>query len=492
MLLTFLSHQWTGFWRSRGKGSHIAVQIIMGLLILYVLACALFIGLSMKFVITKLLPDQDVIVVFNGFILYYFAIDFLMRLQLQELPTLAVVPYLHLKIRKNQLVNFLNIRALFSAFNLIPIFVFFPFCAMHITSTDHSAVGLMYMLSIFSLAIFNNYLALYVKRLSTANAGFVFTGLLLLLTFGALEYYQVFSIAKLSNQVFQLVGSQPLTALVFPAMALAVFLLNANYLRKNLYVEELSIGEKRKSAYDYPFLDRFGAAGTLAALEIKLILRNKRSRSTVFKGLIFLFYGFLFYRSTVLEREQFGMMLFAGIFMVGNNILLYGQFMFGWQGAEFDGLMANKIHIKTFIRSKFLLFTLSSTVLTIVVSLYGLISWKILLLQFAAYFYSIGVATVMVLYFACRNYTAIDLSKGSSFNWQGVGASSMLMALPVLLVPFAIYLPLSHYGNPYLGLLAVAVLGIAGLISRNFWVDFLVREFNKRKYKIAAGFRERS
>jgi len=492
MLLTFLSHQWTAFWRSRNKGSHIAVQVIMGLLVLYILACAFLVGIGMDAIITQLLPDKEVIMVFNGLILYFFAVDFLMRLQLQELPTLAVVPYLHLNIRKNQLVNFLNVSALFSPFNLIPIFIFFPFCVLEIADSYGSAASIMYMVSIFSLAIFNNYLVLYVKRLSTASTAFVFAGLLLLLSMAALEYYKVFSIAELSNQVFHLLAQQPLIGLLFPLIALVIFMVNANYLKKNLYIEELSTGEKLKSATDYPFLDRFGEVGTLAAMEIKLILRNKRSKSTVSKGLLFVFYGFLFYRVELLEKEQFGMMLFAGIFMTGNMILLYGQFMFGWQSAEFDGLMANKTSIKTFIKSKFLLFTLSSTVLTIIVSLYGLISWKILLIQFAAYFYSIGIATVLVLYFATRNYKHIDLSKGSSFNWQGVGAASMLMSLPVLLIPFLIYLPLAHFGNPYHGLTGIAIFGIAGLLTRNFWVDFLVREFNKRKYKLAEGFRERS
>lgn len=491
MLFTFLSHQWTGFWRSRGKGSNIAIQIVMGILILYLMACAFFIGIAMDQFIPKLIPGKPAIEIFNGFILYYFVVDFIVRLQLQELPTLAVVPYLHLNIRKNKLVNFLNTQALFSPFNLIPIFIFFPFCVIRINETFGVAAGAMYMGAIFSLAIFNNYLALYVKRLSTVSTRFVLVGLILLFTFAALEYYKVFSIAAMSNQVFTQVAHHPLFGLIFPVLAIAIFMVNANYLKKNLYIEELSTGEKVKTATDYPFLNRFGEVGTLAALEIKLILRNKRSKSTVSKGLIFIFYGFLFYRKEVIEKEQFGMMLLSGVFMTGNMILLYGQFMFGWQSAEFDGLMANKTNVKSFIKSKFLLFTLSSTVLTIIVSLYGLISWKILLVQFAAYFYSIGVATVLVLYFATRNYKFIDLSKGSSFNWQGVGATSMLMGLPIMLVPFIIYWPLAHYGNPYLGLAGIAIVGLAGIFTRNFWVDFLVKEFNKRKYKIAEGFRFR-
>ncbi|MDO7742745.1 MAG: DUF5687 family protein, partial [Pedobacter sp.] len=173
-------------------------------------------------------------------------------------------------------------------------------------------------------------------------------------------------------------------------------------------------------------------------------------------------------------------------------IILYGQFMFGWQGAEFDGMLANKTNIRTFFRAKFLLLTISSTLLTIITSLYGLMSWKILAVQFAAYFYNIGIGTVIVLFFATRNFKYIDLKKGASFNWQGVGATSMIMSIPLLLSPYVIYIPLTAIGNPFWGLAGIAILGIAGFFTREFWLTFLVKEFNKRKYTIAEGFREQS
>ena len=491
MLLTFLHHQWIGFWRSRGKGGSIAVQIVMGLLILYLLLCAIAIGFFMGQFIPKLFPGKNVIEVFNGFILYYFALEFLMRLQIQELPTLAIVPYLHLNISKSKLVNFLNFRALFSAFNIIPIFVFFPFCIMHVGGTYGALVAIMYMISILSLSIFNNYLALYVKRRSTANLTFVIIGLVFIIGLGLLEYFKIFSIAAVSNIVFKQVSTLPFIALAFPILAATIYQINAKYLKSNLYIEELSVGQEKKTSTDYPFLDRFGAVGTLAALEIKLILRNKRSKSTVSKGFLFLFYGFLLYRKETLVNDDFGLILFAAVFMTGNMILLYGQFMFGWQSAEFDGILANKLSVKNFIKAKFLLFTISSTVLVILISFYGFISWKLIVVQFAAYLYSIGIGSVLVLYFATRNYKHIDLSKGSSFNWQGVGASTMIMGLPVFLLPFVIYFPFRYLGNPYWGLAALAIFGLAGCLTRSFWVDFLVSEFNKRKYKIAEGFREK-
>ncbi len=491
MLNTFLSHQWKSFFRARGKGTNIAVQIIMGLLILYLLLCALGIGFFMDKLIHEIYPDRNVMEVFNGLILYYFALEFLSRMQLQELPTIAIVPYLHLKIPKRKLVNFLNVRALFSAFNIIPIFVFFPFIIINIYSTYGSFAGIMFMLSIISLSVFNNYLVLYVKRLSISSARFVIVGFILLITLGLLEYFGVFSIASISNLVFTQLTRHPLIALIFPVLAILIFNINARFLRSNLYMEELQAGEEKKSSTDYPFLDRFGAAGQLAAVEIKLILRNKRSKSTVSKGLLFVLYGLLFYKQKELDQNQFGMMLFAAVFMTGNMVLLYGQFMFGWQSAEFDGLLTNKISIHDFFQAKLLLFNLSSTVLTLVVSLYGFISWKILVIQFAAYFFSIGIAPILVMYFATFSYKAIDMKSGSSFNWQGVGATSMLMGLPVFLLPYLFFVPFNMIGKPFWGLAALGIAGLVCFLARSFWIGVLVNAFNKRKYKIAEGFRQK-
>ena len=78
---------------------------------------------------------------------------------------------------------------------------------------------------------------------------------------------------------------------------------------------------------------------------------------------------------------------------------------------------------------------------TLIISLYGFISWKILAVQFAAYLYNIGIGTIIVLYFATRNYRAIDLTKAATFNFQGVGSSQWVLGLPYFLLPYVIFLP---------------------------------------------------
>lgn len=490
MLSTFLSHQWKAFWRSRNKAGSITAQIVLGFFMLYFLVVAIGIGFWMTTIIEKFMPGINPTVVFNGLILYYFLLDLAVRIQMQDLPTLSIVPYLHLKISRKTIVNFLNLRSLFSFFNILPLFIFFPFVFINISTSNGAISVLAYSISILGLIIFNNFLVLYVKRRAINNVMIFAIGVLVVLGLAASDYYGLISIRNFSNLVFQYVVKYPFLALIFPLAAFTVYYINAKFLTANLYTEELSTKDDKKVSTDYPFLNSFGRVGELAALELKLILRHKRSRSSVIMGFLFLCYGFLFYKQPLIDNDEFGKMLFAAIFMTGINILVYGQFMFAWQSAHFDGLLVNKINYRDFIKAKFLLFTISSTLITALSAFYGFMSYKLLLLHLAAYVYNIGVGTVVVLYFANFNYKRLDITRSASFNWQGVGASQWLLGLPLLLVPLIIYIPFGILNQPYWGLGMLTLLGLIGLLLRNYWVGVIVRKFEKQRYKIAEGFRE--
>jgi len=490
MLVTFLSHQRKAFWRSRNRSGSLAAQIVLGFFMLYFLVVALGVGFGMSHVLLQTFPDQDIIKSFNGIILYYFAFDFLMRLQLQDLPTLSVIPYLHLKIPRQKIIGFLNVKALFSAFNLWPFFLFLPFCLTNIESVYGILVTLMYIISVLSIMIFNNYLALYVKRRSISNVWYTVIGLAIIASCAALEYYKLISIMNFSDVIFRTIATHPYLGFVFSILAFGIFKLNSAYLRKNLYAEELSSADEKKASTDYAFLNRFGRVGELAALELKLILRHKRSRTALFMGFLFLFYGFIFYKQPAIAKNAFGQMMFGAIFMTGISIIIYGQFMFAWQSTHFDGLLSNRINFKDFIKAKFLLFTIGCTMITLLASFYGFLSPKLLLLHLTAYLYNIGFGTVVVMYLANYNYKRLDINKSTTFNYQGTGANQWLLMFPYALTPILIYLPFGLLGLPYLGLIIVSAFGLIMLLMRGYWVNYITRKFEQQRYKIAEGFRE--
>lgn len=490
MFLKLLSLQWTEFWRGRNKAGGIVSRVVMMILLLYFLLLAIGLGFFMKALINKFFPDQDPVQIFSGFILYYFMVDFLARMQLQELPTLSIQPFLPLNIRKKRIIGFLNFKTLFSFFNVAPVFIFFPFTLTEIAFTAGGLTALVYIICIISLTVFNNFFAIYLKRKGGANIWFTLVGVSIILALAVLDYFGWISVRNFSEEVFAQLTSYPYLAIIFIALGVFGYLVNSRYLFNNLYIEELSKKESVKTATDYPFFNRFGRIGQLAALELKLILRHKRSRSGLTMSVLFVFYGLLFYKQNLIENNQFATMLFAAIFMTGIFQIVYGQFMFAWQSGHFDGLMSSRIDFTNFIKAKFLLFTTAATLVTMLTMFYGFISWKLILMHISVYLYNIGFGSVIVLFFANYNKKRLDLSKAASFNWQGVGATQWIMGLPLIVIPFLIYLPFGITNEPYWGLIAIGVFGLITLAMRDLWIKWLTKLFIKQRYKIAEGFRE--
>ncbi|PJJ83713.1 DUF5687 family protein [Mucilaginibacter auburnensis] len=491
MISTFLRHELKAFWRSKNTGKSIGVRIFMGLLILYFLISFLVVGFLMDKIIEDRFPNEDLTVVFCGFVLIYFLFDLLSRLQLQELPTLRVQPYLHLPVRRNLIVGYLAFTALFSFFNLWPFILAFPFIfKVIVPNWGGAAVG--FIISVLAISVFNNYLAIYIKRKANLNGWvfIIFTGVLALLIAGDFSWH-LYSIRNISYLFFGNVLKHPALALIPVALAAGMFALNFFYLKRNLYLEELS---RKKASYktstEYPILDRFGAIGDQVANEIKLILRNKRPRSAFIMSAVFLCYGLVFYKNPAFAHSDWPK-VFVGMFMTGFFIISYGQFLYSWQAAHFDGLMVSKVSFTDFLKAKILLFTTVSTVALVLTTPYAYFGWRTVLIHAVMYIWNLGINIYIVLFFANRNARRIDLSKGASFNWEGVGATQMLLSFPLMAAPYLIYTPFALLHLQNAGLAVMAIIGVAGIASRNFWIGKLVQDFYNRKYTITEGFRNK-
>jgi hypothetical protein len=488
MTLTFLIHQSKAFWRSKNTGKSIAMRIVMGILILYLLMNVLVVAFFLDRILEKTYPNQEIISSLNSLLLYYFLIDLLMRFQMQELPTLAVRPYLHLRINKNQLINYLSLTSLGTAFNLTPLLLTLPFLIKVILPEHGPAVFPAFIIAITGLTLTNHFFSLWLKRKVNLNAIWMLIFLGVLLLFVSLDFYfNLFSISTLSAGMFKAVIAAPLYSLLFLLAAGIIYLINYRYLKSNLYLEELhSADNSHKSSTEIPFLGRFGMAGDLAANELKLILRNKRPRSVIMMSLFFMFYGLIFYRQPDFSAYP---IIFCGMFMTGIFIINYGQFMFSWQSAHFDGILVSKVRAKDFFRSKFLLFTMFSTLSFLLTIPYVYFGWRVLIIHFIMFIWNLGVNTLLVLYFANRNYRRIDLSKGAAFNWEGVGASQWILSIPLLLGPFIIYLPFNMMDYPEAGLSIIGLIGLLFILTREYWINKLVVQFQEKRYTIAEGFR---
>jgi hypothetical protein len=490
MTSTFIQHELKAFWRSKNSGKALAIRIIMGVLILLMLAYVALIGVFLYFVLGKSFPKENLITAFSGILFYYFLIDLLLRFQLQELPTLKVQPYLHLRINKNTVIRYLSFASLLSFFNLWPFLLFLPFIIKTIGGQLGFITAVIFFISIIAFSVFNNYLSLYIKRRANLNGwvsiGF---GIVLSLLMSSDFVWHIISFRTPSQWFFGHLHAMPVLALLPIALATAIYLINFYYLKGNLYMEELG---SRKTAYksstEYPVLDRFGKVGDLVGNEIKLIFRNKRSRSAFIMTGFFLLYGLLFYTNKMYGE---GWKVFCGQFMTGIFIINYGQFMYGWQGSHFDGILVSKVKFTDFLKAKYLLFTAVSTAAFFLTLPYAYFGWHIIVVHFAMYLWNIGVSTTVVLFFANRNYKRIDLSKGASFNWEGVGATQLLVGFPLMITPYIVYGPLAWFKHPNIALVILGAIGVVFVFMRPSIITFLEKDFQQKRYKIAEGFRNK-
>ena len=492
MTATFIRHELKAFWRSKNTGKSIAIRIVMGLLILYLFACMFLVGLFLNKILERALPHDDVVVSFCGIILLYYLVDLFMRLQLQELPTLRVQPYLQLPVKRNALVRYLAFTALLSVFNLWPFVLFMPFIFKIIATDSGLTAAFAFLIALAGFAVFNNYLALYIKRKSNLNGWVFLIAAVVIILIGMADFYwHLYSIRNLSYLFFGRLITQPALALLPVLLGVLMYYLNFAYLKQNLYLEELGSrnANKYRSSTEYPLLSRFGSIGDLVANELKLIFRNKRSRSALIMGLFIMLYGLIFYNNPKMNIE--GYKVFVGMFMTGIFIISYGQFMFGWQASHFDGLLVSKIKVSEFLKAKYLLFTIISTFYFLLTVPYVYFGWKTLLIHFIMFLWNIGINITIVLFFANRNYKRIDLSKGAAFNWEGVSANQYILSLPLLLAPYVIYLPCKLLGHGDIGLALLAATSLVFILTRNFWIKQLEADFYTKRYKIAEGFRNK-
>lgn len=490
MLLTILSHQWKANYRSSVFQKGLVLNIIMGLLILYFGAIFLVLGFTLHKLLGELVPGQTAVAVINGALLFYLLVDLFFRFLLQELPVLAVQPYLHLPIPKSKLIHFVLLKSVPSMFNLIFLLIFVPFMLSAVVPAYGVGAALAWLFAIIGFTFFNNFLLIYFKRqlstqpILTLLFGLALVGLMLL------DYFNVFSLYTVSQVVFAAVLQYPVLAAVPVLLVAGAYLLNYLYLKAHTYPEELTVRQQTKvEGKGLAFLGRFGELGKLVELELKLIWRHKRSKSLVTMSVFFLFYGLIFYRNET-YLDGFGILIFVGVMITGMPMFNYGQFVPSWQSGHFDAVLTRRISPYQFYAAKFWIFVPVATLAYLVTLPYGFFGYKIILINTAALLYNIGVNVFIIFFFSVYNTSRLDLSKGSAFNWQGVGASRFLMMVPMMALPILIYLPFKFLGVPYMGVAAVGLIGLIGFALQKQLLQWSANWFLKHKYKLATGFRQ--
>lgn len=491
MIGLFLSHAVKKISRSVSFEKEMATTIFLGLIVLMVVGYTLILGFAIEKILIEGLDVGEPVVFLNGILVYYFIFEFMIRYFMQNLPVMDVQPYLHLPIRKPSIVHFLLGKSLVHVLNGFVWLLFTPFAFSVVALEQGTSGAWNWIITLWLCSLSIHFLILlFKKKLDDTIWGLVS----LVALFGlaaAADYFGWFKLSDLSSILFGYIFTTSFLPGIILMALVGLYVLNFRYFTESFYPEELSATKAGSfiTSSDLIFLKRFGIIGDWINVEMKLILRNKRTRTILFLSVLLLFYGLIFYPEKTYSEDMPGFLLFVGIFITGIFMINYGQFLFSWQGGHYDFTLTKPLSMRQYVESKYWLIATVTMVCFLLSIPYVYFGWRFLLIHLVCTLYNLGVNSFIIMNMSMWDPKKVDLTKSSAFNYQGVGAAQWLMGLPILISPYLFYLPLSFMGHPNIGLMAVGAAGVIGLAMRSYLIDLTTKRLIEKKYMMASNFR---
>lgn len=486
MIAHFLKLEWKQYFRSSYWQKSIFLNILLAFFALYFMASFLIIGIAGYYILKEQFPNQDPLLIVNGFLLYFIIGDLIFRYIMQKLPVMNIKPLLLLPIPKNKIVHFILVKSSFSFFNIFSLFFFIPFSVVLIKEGYDVSGVLGWLFSMILLTQMANFFNFLINKNNQ-----VLVGLIVLLFAGYLiQYFDVFNLAGFVGSGFDAVYKNPLFALIFLGLLLLLYQLNYKQLRNEVYLDAIiSTKVKEATSVDLSFTNRFGDIAPFIKNDLRLMMRNKRTKSSLWMLLMGLLYGLIFYTQPVYADKDWVFVL-VGIFSTGVFLMNFGQFIPAWDSSYYKMLMSQNIKYERYLKSKFMIMTISVVILFVLGIPYVYFGWKILAVHFAAMIYNIGVNTHVIMFGGSFNRKKINLDEKAAFNYQGTGAVQWLIGIPLMVFPMALFSLISWLVNFETAVITLLILGFSGIAFHKNLMNFITHKYQESKYKMIHAFNQ--
>lgn len=484
----FISLEWKQYFRSAYWQKSMALNILLVFLALYFVVSFLFLGVALYPILKETFPDQDPLVIVNSYLFYWFLTDIVIRFFFQKLPVMSVKPLLTLPIKRRKVVHYVLGKSSFSFFNFLPLFAVIPFGVMLIINEYPMISVIFWILAILIITLIINFFNFLIESFSSERELsyvpiIVFAGSLY-----AINYFNLISFTTLVSNVVSAVYSNPIMLIIPIVVLIVLYLINFKILKSKLYLDSsLKTKTQEVKVSNLEWTRKFGDAATFMQLDLKLIWRNKRPRSSVFILVIGLLYGLFFYPNPTYQNQPW-MFAFVGIFVTGIFLINFGQFIPAWDSGYYKMLMSQNIKYKQYLQSKHTLMTLSVGIMFILSIPYVYFGWEILLAHAAAAIYNIGINTHVILFGGAFNRKKIDLNQRAAFNYQGTGAVQWLIGIPIMLVPLAVFGASYYFFSFEIGCLTLSVLGLIGVVFHKKLMQIITEKYIASKYTMIQAF----
>jgi hypothetical protein len=304
------------------------------------------------------------------------------------------------------------------------------------------------------------------------------------------QYFEFFDLPGFIGTGFDFVYQNPITVVVFASVLAVLYLVNYKQLRNEVYLDAL-ISEKTKevTASDLSFTEKLGDLAPFIKNDLRLMWRNKRTKSGIWMLAFGLGYGLIFYTNPMYAEIDV-LMVLVGIFSTGTFLINFGQFIPAWDSSYYKMLMSQNFKYERYLKSKFTIMTISVVLLFLLGMPYVYFGWEILAVHFAAMIYNIGVNTHVILYGGTFNRKKINLDEKAAFNFQGTGAVQWLIGFPLMFLPMGIFGLINWLVSFEIATITIAVLGFIGVALHKKLMVSITKKYIKNKYVMIHAFNQ--
>lgn len=429
--------------------------------------------------------------ILNKGMLIVMILDFALRFAFQKTPTQEVKPYLLLPIKRNRVIDFLLLRSGLSGFNALWLFMYVPF-ALFTVVKFYGFLGLItYCLGMYLVLVLNNYWYLLCRTLMNERIWWILLPVLVYGGLGIIEFALGNPISTFTMNLGDWFIEGNILAFLGVIAVIGLFWLINRTLMAGLVYSEINKVEdtKVRTVSEYKFLERYGEIGEYFRLELKMLFRNKRTKSSLrtIAVIVVMF-------SAVLSFSE----IYDSVFMTG-FIAVYSFVSFGtviltqimgYEGNYIDGLMTRKESILVLLKAKYYLYSIM-VLIPFLLLIPAIVMGKITLLTSVTLtFFTTGVVYFMLFQLAVYNNKTVPLNEGITGRQATGTGYQNLVALGSFTLPMIFYFSLNALFGQTIGQWILMVIGIGFTFTSHIWMRNIYERFMKRRYKNMEGYRD--
>lgn len=429
--------------------------------------------------------------IINAGLIFFLALDFLIRLLVQKTPSQEMKPYILLPVKRKRILDCLMVRSALNSFNTFWLCFFLPFSILCVARFYGFTGVVTYNLGIWLLMVANNYWYIICRTLMSERFLWFLLPLGFYIAVGCALFIPddspLFDWSVSVGEGY--IRSNPLTFLGTLAVIAVLYLLCRGLVSHTIYnemnrVEDTTV--KVKTVSEYRFFNRFGLVGEYMKLELKLMLRNKICRNSLYTvGAVVLMFSVLIAFSDIYTGGWKD-------FLVMYNFIIFSLFLLtimGYEGNYMDGLMSRKESILQLLTAKYYIYSAGQLV-PFILLIPAMVTGEVKVLTAVTWLIFVsGFVYCCIFQMAVYNNLTINLTQKINQRNPGTGIQNLISML-AMGVPIMLYFSLNAlFGETVTDWVLIGI-GLCFIATHQWWIANVYNRLMKRKYINMEGFRD--